>query len=95
MSTSKLLVSITLIALNNFSEHIRDTNFIWNKLLLGVPYIPRKMMAMTSPRLEIQKNEDDMWTIRTITLMRTVELIFKMGEEFEETMPSNVVLKVI
>ena len=53
-------------------------------------------MAMTSPRLEIQKSdEDDKWTIRTITMLRTVELIFKMGEEFEETMPSGVVLKVV
>lgn len=52
-------------------------------------------MAMTSPRLEIQKNdEEDKWTIRTITMMRTTELVFKIGEEFEEAMPSGVVLKV-
>lgn len=52
-------------------------------------------MAMTSPRLEIQKTEDDKWTIRTITMMRTVVLIFKMGEEFEEAMPSGIILKVL
>lgn len=52
------------------------------------------MMSLSSPRLEIKKNEDDKWTIRTITIVRTVVLLFKMGEEFEESMPSGVILKV-
>lgn len=59
----------------------------------GVPYIPRKMMSMSSPRLEIS-NDGDKWTIRTISMIRTIELIFMLGEEYEEHMPAGVTLKV-
>ncbi|OXU29528.1 hypothetical protein TSAR_007754 [Trichomalopsis sarcophagae] len=75
-------------------QHERNENLDEYFKAVGVPYIPRKMMGMTSPRLEIQKNdEEDKWTIRTITMMRTSELVFKIGEEFEEAMASGVVLK--
>ncbi|KAK1119261.1 hypothetical protein K0M31_013450 [Melipona bicolor] len=59
---------------------------------VGVPYIPRKMMCMSSPRLEIS-NDGDKWTIRTITMIRTAEVTFTLGEEYEEHMPAGVVLK--
>ena len=51
------------------------------------------MMLTTSPTLEI-KQEGDRWTIRTISLMRTSEITFSLGEEFDEAMPSGVTLKV-
>lgn len=53
----------------------------------------RKMIAMQSPRLEISQ-EDDKWTVRTITMIRTQESTFKLNEEYEETMPNGTVLKV-
>ncbi|XP_017790990.1 PREDICTED: fatty acid-binding protein 12-like isoform X1 [Habropoda laboriosa] len=59
---------------------------------VGVPYIPRKMMCMSSPRLEIL-NDSDKWTIRTISMIRTVEVTFTLGEEYEEHMPAGVTLK--
>ncbi|XP_017757721.1 PREDICTED: fatty acid-binding protein 12-like isoform X2 [Eufriesea mexicana] len=59
---------------------------------VGVPYIPRKMMCMSSPRLEIS-NDGDKWTIRTITMIRTAEATFILNEEYEEHMPTGVVLK--
>ncbi|XP_033194163.1 sodium/calcium exchanger regulatory protein 1-like [Bombus vosnesenskii] len=59
---------------------------------VGVPYIPRKMMCMSSPRLEISNNCDK-WTIRTITMIRTAEVTFTLGEEYEEHMPAGVILK--
>jgi len=74
-------------------QHVKNENLDEYFKAVGVPYIPRKMMSMTSPRLEILKSEDDKWTIRTITMMRTIELTFKIGEEFEETMPAGVTLK--
>ncbi|XP_060814558.1 uncharacterized protein LOC132906406 isoform X2 [Bombus pascuorum] len=61
---------------------------------VGVPYIPRKMMCMSSPRLEISNNCDK-WTIRTITMIRTAEVTFTLGEEYEEHMPAGVTLKNI
>ena len=50
-------------------------------------------MCMSSPRLEIS-NDGDKWTIRTITMIRTAEVTFTLGEEYEEHMPAGVVLKV-
>lgn len=59
---------------------------------VGVPYIPRKLMCMSSPQLEISNN-DDKWTIRTITMIRMAEVTFTLGEEYEEHMPAGVILK--
>jgi hypothetical protein len=59
----------------------------------GVPYVARKMMAASTPVVEIS-HEDDTWTIKTSTLLRTTELKFKAGEEYVEAMPSGVILKV-
>ena len=59
----------------------------------GVPYVARKMMALSTPVVEISC-EDDTWTIKTSTLLRTTELIFKAGEEYIETMPTGLVLNV-
>jgi hypothetical protein len=59
----------------------------------GVPYVARKMMAASTPIVEISC-EDDTWTIKTSTLIRTTELKFKTGEEYVETMPSGEVLNV-
>jgi len=58
---------------------------------VGVPYVARKMMAASTPVVEISC-EDDTWTIKTSTLIRTTELKFKAGEEYVETMPSGEVL---
>ncbi|KAJ8680106.1 hypothetical protein QAD02_015893 [Eretmocerus hayati] len=82
-----------MASLSGHYQHERNENLDEYFKSVGVPYIPRKMMTMTSPRLEIEKTEDDKWTIRSITMMRTVVLIFRIGEEFEESMPGGVTLK--
>lgn len=53
------------------------------------------MILTTRPNLEIKQEEDNKWTIKTISLLRTVELTFTLGEEFIESMPSGVTLKVL
>lgn len=47
----------------------------------------RKMMAMSSPLMEISVDGDQM-AIKNISLMRTVENKFKLGEEYIENMPN-------
>ena len=59
----------------------------------GVPFMGRKMMAMSSPLMEITLNGEEM-TIKNSSLLRTVEMKFKLGEEYEEKMP-NTTIKVI
>lgn len=48
----------------------------------------RKMMSMSSPMMEITL-EDDVMTIKNVSLLRTVEYKFKLGEEYEEKMPNT------
>ena len=54
----------------------------------------RKMMSLSTPVLEITSS-DETWCIKTSTMVRTTELKFKSGEEYEETMPSGDMLKVL
>ncbi|XP_018561455.1 fatty acid-binding protein homolog 5-like [Anoplophora glabripennis] len=56
---------------------------------LGVPYIPRKMMCSSSPSLEISKNGEE-WNVTIATLMKTTVNKFKLGEEYEESMPGGI-----
>lgn len=49
-------------------------------------------MAMSSPLMEITL-EDDVMSIKNVSLLRTVEYKFKLGEEYEEKMP-NTIIKV-
>ncbi|XP_035735737.1 fatty acid-binding protein, adipocyte-like [Vespa mandarinia] len=67
----------------NIDEYFKD---------LGVPYIARKMMGLASPRLEIS-NEGEKWTIRTVSMMRTIVLTFVLGEEYDEDLLSGETLK--
>lgn len=60
---------------------------------IGVPYVARKLIAASSPTMEISQNNDD-WTIKTISLIRTVTIVFKLNEEYEEQMPGGL-LKTI
>ncbi|XP_066594552.1 fatty acid-binding protein-like isoform X2 [Prorops nasuta] len=71
-------------------QHERNENLNEYFRALGVPYVARLMMGMSHPTLEIS-NENDKWTIRNITALRTMESTFTLGEEYKETMPSGVV----
>lgn len=53
----------------------------------------RKMMGMSSPVMEITVDGEQM-TIKTSSLLRTVEYKFTLGEEYEEEMPSKTTIKV-
>ncbi|KAF9802780.1 hypothetical protein SFRURICE_002948 [Spodoptera frugiperda] len=60
---------------------------------VGVPYMGRKMMAMSSPLMEISVDGDQM-VIKNVSLMRTVENKFKLGEEYIENMPNAKIRSV-
>ncbi|XP_004930401.2 sodium/calcium exchanger regulatory protein 1-like [Bombyx mandarina] len=60
---------------------------------VGVPFMGRKMMSMSSPLMEISIDGDTM-TIKNSSLLRTVEHKFKLGEEYEEKMPNSIIKSV-
>lgn len=53
---------------------------------IGVPYMARKMMALSSPLMEIILEGDNV-TIKSTSMIRTTSNTFKIGEEYEEKMP--------
>lgn len=52
------------------------------------------MMALSSPLMEITVDGDNM-VIKNSSLLRTVEMKFKLGEEYEEKMPSTTIKVII
>ena len=52
----------------------------------GVPMIARKMMASTSPSIEISKN-GEVWTIAFKVLLKSNTISFELGKEFTEENP--------
>ena len=73
----KLLGSYQLERNENFEEFLTAT---------GVPMIPKKMMASTSPSINISK-ERDKWTLSFKVLMKSNSISFELGKEFEEENP--------
>ena len=65
----------TLETSENFDEFMKA---------LGVGLVMRKLGATSKPTVELIKNNDE-WTLKTSTAMKTTEVKFKMGEEFDET----------
>lgn len=74
-------------------QHYKNEDVEDYFVAVGVPFMGRKMMAMSSPVMEISLDGDTM-TIKNASLLRTVELKFKLGEEYEEHMPSTVIKSV-
>ncbi|CAH4037227.1 unnamed protein product [Pieris brassicae] len=75
-------------------QHYKNDNIDDYFSAVGVPFMGRKMMGLSSPLMEITVDGDNM-TIKTSSLLRTVEYKFTLGEEYEEEMPSKTVIKSI
>nr|ALS04844.1 cellular retinoic acid-binding protein 2 [Pseudodiaptomus poplesia] len=55
---------------------------------LGVGLLLRKAATVSTPVMEVSE-ENGTWTIKTSTTLKTMELKFKIGEEFDETTPDG------
>merc|ERR1711997_427139 len=63
---------------------------------LDVNFLLRKAATVSTPVMEVSE-EGGVWTIKTSTTLKSMELKFKIGEEFEETTPDGreVTAKVV
>ncbi|CAG9864991.1 unnamed protein product [Phyllotreta striolata] len=79
----------------DFQKQLAELSYQGQKVgsTLRVPYIPRKMICSSKPTMVVTK-ENEEWTITTSTLLKSTVLKFRIGEEYEESMPGGV-LKVI
>merc|ERR1712066_465722 len=55
---------------------------------LDVSYLLRKAATVSTPVLEITENSG-VWSIKSSTTLKSIELKFKVGVEFEETTPDG------
>merc|ERR1712058_34848 len=55
---------------------------------LDVNMLLRKAATVSTPVMEVSE-EGGTWTIKTSTTLKTMELKFKLGEEFDETTPDG------
>merc|ERR1712063_108969 len=55
---------------------------------LDVNFLLRKAATVPTPVMEITEDAGT-WTIKTSTTLKTMELKFKIGEEFEESTPDG------
>merc|ERR1711955_59313 len=56
--------------------------------ILDVNFLLRKAATVSTPVMEITE-DGGVWTITTSTTLKTMELKFKLGEEFDETTPDG------
>ncbi|KAG8035083.1 hypothetical protein G9C98_001573 [Cotesia typhae] len=74
-------------------QHARSENLDEYFKTLQLPYLVRKMINMSNPRIEVT-NEGDKWIVMNVTMVRTQVWEFTLGTEWEEVMPSGVKLKI-
>merc|ERR1712055_1112758 len=55
---------------------------------LDVNFLLRKAATVSTPVMEVTE-EGGVWTIKTSTTLKTMELKFKLGEPFDETTPDG------
>eukprot|EP00095_Tigriopus_kingsejongensis_P006682 maker-scaffold25_size650667-snap-gene-0.20 protein:Tk06682 transcript:maker-scaffold25_size650667-snap-gene-0.20-mRNA-1 annotation:"cellular retinoic acid-binding protein 2" len=61
---------------------------------LEVSYLLRKAATVSTPTLEVSE-ADGVWTFKTSTTLKSMELKFKLGEEFDETTPDGREVKAV
>ncbi|MGW5401429.1 lipocalin/fatty-acid binding family protein [Streptomyces sp. NPDC003952] len=59
---------------DNFEEYLKE---------IGVGLATRKLAAASKPTEDIRANGDD-WRMKTTTTLKTIELVFTLGQEFTE-----------
>lgn len=74
-------------------QHYKNEDLDDYFIAIGVPYIGRKMMAMSSPLMEIII-EGEMMTIKSSSLVRTTSNTFKIGEQYDDKMPDATIQSV-
>ena len=56
--------------------------------MLDVNFLLRKAATVSTPVMEVSET-DGVWTIKTTTTLKSVELRFRIGEEFDEITPDG------
>merc|ERR1711874_419191 len=71
-------------------EYLRTSAEKYEEFLkaLDVNFLLRKAATVSTPVMEVSE-EGGVWTIKTSTTLKSMELKFKVGEEFDENTPDG------
>merc|ERR1711887_177361 len=69
-------------------ERVSSENYEDLLKALDVSYLLRKAATVSTPIVEITEN-NGVWSIKSSTTLKSMELKFKIGVEFEETTPDG------
>merc|ERR1712002_723568 len=69
-------------------ERVSSENYEEFLKALDVSYLLRKAATVSTPIVEITEN-NGVWSIKSSTTLKSMELKFKIGVEFEETTPDG------
>merc|ERR1712215_521110 len=69
-------------------ERVSSENYEELLKALDVSYLLRKAATVSTPIVEITE-ENGVWSIKSSTTLKSMELKFKVGVEFEETTPDG------
>merc|ERR1712029_58509 len=71
-------------------KYVRSSAENYDKFLdaLGVGIILKKAATATTPEMTVEETDGE-WTIKTSTMLKSMELKFKLGEKFDEKTPDG------
>merc|ERR1712110_364770 len=71
-------------------KYVRSAAENYDKFLdaLGVGIILKKAATATTPEMTVEESDGE-WTIKTSTMLKSMELKFKIGEKFDEKTPDG------
>lgn len=61
---------------------------------LGVGFLVRSMAKTSKPEIHIEVREDGSYVIKTVAMLKTSVIEFKLGQEFEESRMDGKTVKV-
>lgn len=70
-------------------------NEIFDIVFVGVALPLRKIASMQNPRVSLTDNGDGSFTVVTATSFKTHSVVFKLGDEIDESTPDGRKVKVI
>merc|ERR1712121_368064 len=85
MENSEICGTYERVSVENYEDFLKELDVTW---------LLRKAATASTPVMTVSE-ADGTWTFKTSTMVKSMELKFKIGEEFEETTPDGREVKAI
>ncbi|RWS23948.1 fatty acid-binding protein FABP-like protein [Leptotrombidium deliense] len=62
---------------------------------MGVGFLLRKFAQTATPTVEVTKKDENNYSFKTVTTLKTTDLVFTLDTEFDETRMDGVTVKTV